>query len=163
MALERRSVELRGIGTGSGASASGPGRISGRAIVYDSRSEIIEGVFREIIRPGAIRLADDVLVLAGHDPQHVLGRVSARTARVWDDGLGVCFEVELPDTTYGRDLAVSMERGDVVACSFAMQVRADEWYADRTGQMIREVLLAEVPELSIVAMPAYPATAASIT
>lgn len=163
MALERRSVELRGIGSGSGASASGPGRISGRAIVFDSQSELLEGVFREIIRPGAIRLGDDLLILAGHDPQHVLGRISAGTARAWDDGHGIAFEVELPDTTYARDLAASMERGDVFSCSFAMHVRADEWYADRSGQMIREVLLADVPELSVVALPAYPATSASVT
>jgi hypothetical protein len=163
MTLERRSTELRGTGMGPGASAPGPGRISGRAIVYDSRSELLEGVFREIIRPGAIRLRDDVLILAGHDPQHVLGRVSAGTARVWDDGRGISFEVTLPDTTYARDLVASMERGDVFSCSFAMHVQRDEWYADPTGQMMREVLLADVPELSVVCSPAYPATAATIT
>lgn len=148
---------------GLGASAPGPGLISGRAIVFDVRSELLEGVFREIIRPGAIRLRDDLLVLAGHDHKHVLGRVNAGTARAWDDGTGIRFEAELPDTTYARDLAASMARGDVCACSFAMNVRADEWYVDATGQMVREVLDAEVPELDVVALPAYPATQASVT
>lgn len=162
MSLERRSVELRGLSVGSGAEASGS-TVGGRAIVYDVRSELLEGCFREVIRPGAIRFRDDLLVLAGHDPQHVLGRVSAGTARVWDDGAGVRFEASLPDTTYARDLTTSMARGDVCQCSFAMTVRADDWYVDTDGQMVREVLLADVPELSIVAMPAYPATEAAIT
>ena len=160
MDLERRSVELRG--AGSGASASGPRTIRGRAIVFDTRSELLEGTFREVIRPGSIRLRDDLLVLAGHDPQHVLGRVSAGTARVWDDGTGIAFEVVLPDTSYARDLTASMDRGDVCACSFAMYVRADDWHMDGS-EMVREVLAADVPELSVVAMPAYPATEASVT
>lgn len=162
MSIERRSIELRGASMGSGASASGPGRIIGRAITYDSRSELLEGVFREVIRPGAIRLREDLLVLAGHDPQHVLGRTSAGTARAWDDGAGISFEVELPDTTYARDLAASMTRGDVCKCSFAMRVLVEEWTMDG-ADVVREVLAADVLELSVVAMPAYPATEASIT
>lgn len=162
MGVERRSVELRGISGGSGASASGPARIAGRAIVYDSPSQLLEGTFIEVIRPGSIRLSDDLFVFAGHDHQHVLGRVNAGTARVWDDGSGISFEVELPDTTYARDLVASMERGDVCSCSFAMSVRADEWYVDG-GVAKREVLLADVVELSVVSMPAYRATEATIS
>ena len=146
---------------GSDASASGPGRISGRAIVFNQRSELLEGTFREVIRPGAIGLAEDLLVLAGHNQQHVLGRVSAGTARAWDDGMGVVFQVDMPDTSYARDLAASVARGDVCACSFGMNVQADEWYVDG-DVVVREVLLADVPELSIVAMPAYKTTAASL-
>jgi len=162
MNIERRSIELRASATGPDASASGLGRISGRAIVYDSRSEVLENAYREIIRPGSIRLCDQLLVLAGHNPQHVLGRVSNGTARVWDDGRGICFDVELPETTYARDLRASMARGDVHQCSFAMQVRADDWRMD-CDVAVREVLLADVLELSIVALPAYPATEAAIT
>lgn len=162
METERRSIELRNAIGGSGASAPDPGRISGRAIVFDSRSELLEGTYREVIRPGSIRLADDLLVLAGHDHQHVLGRVSAGTARAWDDGHGISFEVSLPDTTYARDLAESMARGDVCACSFAMYVNADEFYVDGS-EVVREILSADVIELSVVAMPAYRATAATVT
>ncbi|NTU70258.1 MAG: HK97 family phage prohead protease [Coriobacteriia bacterium] len=160
--IERRSIELRGAGIGPGASAPGPGLISGRAIVYDSRSELLEGTYREVIRPGSIRLRDDLLVLAGHDHQHVLGRVNSGTARAWQDGAGVLFEAELPDTVYARDLAASMARGDVCQCSFAMIVNADEFYVDG-ATVVREILSADVLELSIVAMPAYKATEATIT
>lgn len=162
MDLERRSVELRGTSAGSDASASGPGRIAGLAIVYDVRSELLEGSFLEVIRPGAIRLKEDMLVLAGHNPQHVLGRVTSGTARAWGDASGIRFEVDLPDTSYARDLIASMARGDVCQCSFAMKVIADEWYVDG-ATVIREVLLAEVPELSIVSMPAYRTTEAALS
>jgi hypothetical protein len=159
--IERRSITLDAQ-MGPGASPSGPVRITGHAIVYDSRSELLEGAYREVIRPGSIRLADDLLVLAGHNPEHVLGRTSAGTARAWDDGTGIAFEVALPDTAYARDLAASMARGDVAQCSFAMRVRADEWRMDPDAA-VREVLLADVLELSVVSMPAYKATGASIT
>lgn len=159
--VERRSIELRASANGPDASASGLGRISGRAIVYDSRSEVLEGAYREVIRPGAIRLSDQLLVLAGHNHQHVLGRVSTGTARVWDDGQGICFDVELPDTGYARDLKASMARGDVHQCSFAMEVHAEDWRLD-PDVAVREVLLCHVLELSIVSLPAYPATDASI-
>ena len=47
--------------------------------VFDCRSELIFGSFREIIRPGAFDdvLGDDVRALFNHDPNFILGRSAA--------------------------------------------------------------------------------------
>ena len=161
MDLERRSAPLSAP-RASQEAAQGPRMMYGRAITYDSLSEDLGG-FREVFRPGSVKLREDLAVLEGHEPRHVLGRTSAGTARAWDDGRGVVFEVEAPDTQWARDLAVSMERGDIGQCSFAFRTIREDYYYDQAREtVIREVREAEVCELSIVAMPAYPATKALV-
>lgn len=150
--LERRSI------------GSTPRTMRGRAIVYDSLSDDLGG-FRERFRPGSVRLAPDLVILSSHNPSTVLGRTAAGTAWAYDDGAGIVFEVSPPDTQWARDLGVSMERGDIQTCSFAFRVPpgGDDFYYDHTRNgVIRDVFEAEVSELSIVAMPAYPATQAAV-
>jgi len=161
MELERRTAVLSEV-RASAPAAQGPRTIAGRAIVYGSLSEDLGG-FREVFKPGSVHLADDLLILFGHDARTVLGRTRAGTGRAWDDGLGIMFEAEPPATTWARDLAVSMERGDIASCSFAFRSIDDYWfYSDLHQTVIREVLGAEVSELSIVSMPAYRATEAAM-
>ena len=146
------------------SSSQGQRTIRGRAITYGSVSQDLGG-FRELFRPGSVRLASDLVILANHNPSMVLGRTSSGTARAWDDGQGVRFEADAPDTQWARDLQTSMERGDIAACSFAFRVPpgGDEFYYDQTRQtVIREVFTAEVSELSVCTLPAYPATEAAV-
>ena len=159
--LERRNGILSETRVSAQPSMS-PGRIHGRAITYNSLSEDLGG-FREVFKPGSVRLADDLLILFNHDSGTVVGRTTAGTARANDDGRGVVFEAEPPNTQWAQDLAISMKRGDIRQCSFAFRTISDEFYWDNTLEtVIREVTGAEVVELSIVAMPAYPATAAQV-
>lgn len=69
---------------------SEPSRIIGYGSVFDSRSELIFGSFREIIRPGAFDevLNDDVRALFNHDPNFILGRRSAGTLALTVDERG---------------------------------------------------------------------------
>lgn len=61
-----------------------PTKIIGYASVFNSRSELIFGSFREVIKPGAFDdvLGDDVRALFNHDPNFILGRSSAGTLPV---------------------------------------------------------------------------------
>jgi uncharacterized protein len=159
--LERRIGALSDPRVGA-ESSRGPRLMSGRAIVYGSASEDLGG-FVEIFKPGSVQLAPDLVVLFSHDTSMVLGRTGAGTARAFDDGRGVVFEVEPPDTQWARDLAVSMDRGDIRSCSFAFRALDEYWYYDEVlGTAVREVLSAIVSELSVIAMPAYPATEAVV-
>lgn len=163
MKPETRTAVLSDLRASGTASAANRRTVSGRAIVYGAMSLDLGG-FRETFRPGSVRLVDDLRILFGHDTSKVLGRTTAGTARAFDDGKGIAFEVELPDTTYARDLSALIERGDVTQCSFAFVCRDDTFYFNDTyGTVVREVIDAEVSELSIVAMPAYEATTATIT
>jgi len=159
--IERRSVtagtlDLDGAATGTGRV------IRGTAIRFGALSSDLGG-FVETFRPGSVRFADDLKILNGHDARQVLGAVRSGTARVWQDAGGVHFEVTPPATSYARDLAVLLERGDVGACSFAFVARDDTWhYSEELGTVVRTVLDAEVLELSVTALPAYPSTVAEL-
>lgn len=138
----------------------------GHAAVFDSPSELLAGCFREIIKPGAFTEAlkiSDVRALWNHNPDHVLGRSSAGTLRMKEDETGLSIEIDPPDTTVGRDLRISMERGDVTEMSFAFKVAqdGDVWTrdADDSGNWTRTIGKFErIYDVSPVTYPAYPET-----
>ena len=70
-------------------------------------------------------------------------------------------EIDLPDTTDGRDLAVSLERGDISGMSFGFRVTKDTW--DETGDMpMRTIQAVDLFEVSAVAFPAYDDTSLAL-
>jgi hypothetical protein len=154
MNVERRSVaappELRATDTGK--------TISGYAAVFNEVADI-GGSFREIIAPGAFKdtLGGDIRALVDHDSGRVIGRSKAGTLRLKEDAHGLRTEIDLPDTTDGRDLAVSLERGDISGMSFGFRVTHDEW--DETGDIpTRTIRSVDLFEVSAVAFPAYEGT-----
>ena len=133
-------------------------RIEARAIAYGSWSVDLGG-FRERMMPGSVELDDDLLALFDHESSMVLGRTSSGTMEVRTSGAGVDFTAYPPDTQWARDLRVSMARGDIKGCSYRMFVEDDRWYVE-DGQVCRDVKKAQVSELTVTSMPAYPQTTA---
>lgn len=142
-----------------------PAKIQGYAAVFNSTTDI-GGYFQESIAPGAfsrsIGQGDDIRALFDHDWANVLGRVSAHTLTLSEDEHGLKFELLLPDTTVGRDLAVSMERGDINQCSFGFVVNADAWDYSDSDYPKRTITDVDLYEVSVVALPAYEDTEASL-
>lgn len=138
-----------------------PTTIIGYGSVFDSRSEIILGSFREIIRPGAFDevLNDDVRALFNHDPNFILGRRTAGTLALSVDEKGLRYDITSPDTQTIRDLVIApMMRGDISQSSFAFRVARDgeEWYQDEDGVVIREITkFSRLLDVSPVTYPAY--------
>ncbi len=128
----------------------------GYAALFNSETDI-GGYFREVIAPGAFRETlknDDIRALIDHDTGRVIGRSSAGTLRLKEDDKGLSVEIDLPDTTDGRDLAVQLERGDISGMSFGFIVRHDEW--DETSDPpTRTIHAVDLREVSAVAFPAY--------
>jgi HK97 family phage prohead protease len=128
----------------------------GYAALFNSRADI-GGMFSEELAPGAFAAtlkSADVRALIDHDPGRVIGRSSAGTLRLREDENGLLVEIDLPDTTDGRDLAVQLERGDITGMSFGFRVTHDEW--DESGEMpSRTIHAVELFEVSAVAFPAY--------
>lgn len=154
MTMERRSLatapELRAGDNGK--------TIAGYAAIFNDIADI-GGSFREIIAPGAFKdtLGGDIRALVDHDSGRVIGRSKAGTLRLNEDDKGLAVEVDLPDTTDGRDLAVSLTRGDISGMSFGFRVTHDEW--DETGDIpTRTIRAVELFEVSAVAFPAYEGT-----
>jgi len=152
------ACELRVDGEG------GTRKIVGYAAVFNSFSEPLGG-FREIIRPGAFSRAiannADVRALVDHDPSRILGRTASRTLRLREDDRGLRYEVDLPDTSAGRDIAESIRRGDVSGSSFAFRALKDTWRTEN-GEDIRELHDVDLFDVSPVTYPAYPATDAAM-
>lgn len=116
----------------------------------------------ERIMPGAfdasLAAPDDVRILFNHDPNQILGRTTAGTATVGVDEKGFWFRVKPGDTTTGRDVSASIERGDVDGASFSFKVPEGgvRYRQAPDGTYIREVLTAlPVYDGGPVVFPAY--------
>lgn len=141
--------------------AEGKRRVTGYAAVFDSISEPIGGVFREVIRPGAFRKSlqeSDVLAFWNHDTGEVLGRRANGTLFLEEDAHGLRFTLDMPDTARGRDAYELIKRGDVQNMSFGFTAIKDEAALTEDGELLRVVREAQLYEISPVTWPAYRAT-----
>jgi HK97 family phage prohead protease len=135
-------------------------QITGYGAVYNDLSEDLGG-FREKIEPGAFDgvVSDDVRALVNHDSNLILGRTGAGTLRLSVDDVGLRYEVDLPDTSYARDLAVSMQRGDITQSSFGFYIEDDDWAKRDDGTIVRTIKkVRQLLDVSPVTYPAYPTT-----
>lgn len=152
MTLERRATT-----TPPEVRADSDGKVAeGYAALFNSDADI-GGYFVERIAPGAFAETikeSDVRALVDHDSGRVIGRTSAGTLRLKEDDKGLRVEIDLPDTSDGRDLAVSLDRRDISGMSFGFRVTHDEW--DETGDVpVRTIHKLDLFEVSAVAFPAY--------
>lgn len=147
--MERRaSIELRAKGR----------RLEGYAALFDTATRIAD--FEEVIVRGAfsdsLRDKRDILALADHDPRSVLARTKSGTLRLAEDSRGLAFDLDVPDTSAGRDMLALAERGDLGGASFGFTVPkgGERWQGNR--RELRSVNLAEISVVSSV--PAYDGT-----
>jgi hypothetical protein len=152
--------------------------IRGHGAVYNKLSVDLGG-FRELFEPGAFTDAiknDDIRSLRDHTPSYILGRNKAGTLTLTEDERGVYYEVTPPDTSYARDLIVSIERRDVTGGSIIFSVDKDgeRWFVDgKEAEMLdafmamwdekkhkieRHVTKARLYDIGPVTFPAYPQT-----
>jgi HK97 family phage prohead protease len=167
--MEQRRIftnaEFRTVGDGKAT------RLCGYASVFDSDSEDMG--FIERVAPGAftdvLSTSPDVRCLLNHDPSLLLGRTTSGTLRLRQDSRGLWYEVQVPDTTVGRDLLVSASRGDISQSSYGFRVSDDEdseeWYDERGNRVapyrgVRRVIR-KIGALFDVSPVTYPAFTAS--
>lgn len=150
---ERRSVttpvELRADG--------GKLTAAGYAAVFNKLSQNLGG-FVEQVAPGAFAKTiqeQDIRALFNHDENAVLGRNMSGTLRLSEDGTGLTYEIDLPDTTAGRDVARLLERKDVSGSSFGFRMIADEWGETDTGFPLRTLRQVSLRDVGPVTFPAY--------
>lgn len=147
--MERRAgIEIRAKGR----------RLEGHAALFGVDTRI--GDFTEVILPGAFgeSLAErrDILALVDHDAHRVLARTRSGTLRLAQDSRGLAFDLDVPDTTAGRDVLALAERGDLGGMSFGFTVRekGERWQSDR--RELRSLNLIEIS--TVAAFPAYEGT-----
>lgn len=152
-AIALEAIELRAAGE------AGAGTATGYAAKFGVETDIL-GCWTEQILPGAFKRSlgqRDCLAVHSHDTGRVVGRTGAGTLALREDATGLWFENDLPDTTDGRDLAVSIKRGDIAGMSFAFRATKQEW-DDTVDPPKRTIIEAELYEITYTAFPAYPDT-----
>ncbi len=170
--LEKRvfTIEMRAAADGDGVSSLEGGKggenrtVTGYAAVFNSPSEDMG--FIEYIEPGAFREAipkSDVRALFNHDPNYILARTASGTLKIEEDERGLRYQFSIPETTFGNDFAVMLQRGDVSQSSFSFTVKDQTWeenrQADGTMQYTRRIKKVErLYDVSPVTYPAYPDT-----
>lgn len=158
--IERRYVsdgmEFRAAENGNG------GTLRGYALRFGSVYEMGDNWTEEVSRD-AFKNADmaDVRVLLNHDPNQILGRTSAGTARIGLDDHGLWYEVQLPDSPNGQNARVAVQRGDISQSSwgFLLNDNGDQWEKRDGGRYHRTLTdVRVVYDTSPVTFPANPDT-----
>ncbi|MGD1146967.1 MAG: HK97 family phage prohead protease [Thermoanaerobaculaceae bacterium] len=170
--IERREVTEFRVRRQEDGKAAG---LAGLAAPYNKETVIGTpfGSFREVLRSGiftrALNEKQDVVCWYQHGmgAPLPLGRTSANTLRLKETAQGLEFDCDLPDTQDARDLAVSIDRGDVNKMSFAFAASPDgENWDDseiKAGKLpLREVTDADISDVSPVVFAAYPQTSVGI-
>lgn len=165
--FERRALALSGVEVRAAANDGDPIGFTGHAALFDSRTWIgpKKWGFWEQVRSGAFTKSiseSDVRFLINHDPNLVLARNKADTLTLSEDDDGLLTVADMAPTTYARDLAISMERGDVTQMSFAFETVRDEWETLDDGDEVRTIVEAKLWDVSVVTFPAYDDTDASL-
>lgn len=160
--LERRAGVLKGIEVRQDTD-DGP-VIAGYAAVFNQASVDLGG-FTEVIRPGAfanvLERGDDIVALWNHDVNYVLGRVSNGTLALYEDEIGLRYEVRPRRGGWIDDLIESIRRRDVQGNSFSFHVaeNGEKWTKRDDGSYLREITrVAELRDVGPVTLPAYPQT-----
>lgn len=161
--LERRSYmfEVR--------AESGEGRniITGRPIVYDSKTDI-GGWFAEVIDRGALDKTDltDVRLLVNHDTRKIpLARSrrnngnSTMQLSVNDFGMDIRAMLDIENNPEAAALYSAVARGDISGMSFLFSVDSERWDNLESDYPTRHIIsIGSVVEVSAVTFPAYDTT-----
>lgn len=140
------------------------GTLRGYALRFGSVYDM--GWFTEEVDRRALDNADmnDVRVLLNHDPNQILGRTVAGTAKVGVDEKGLWYEVQLPESPNGENARVAIQRGDITQSSwgfvlnYTKESNGDRW-EKRDGKEHRILTdVRMVYDASPVTFPANPDT-----
>ncbi len=177
MSIERRTITIQGSPIAIEKRTDGKSVCSGYAAVfYDPKDEgttyeLYPGLSERVL-PGCfdrcISEKQDVRGLFNHSPDHLLGRLSAGTMRLSVDHRGLKYEIDLPDTQMGRDVAEMTKRGDLTGSSFSFRIVKQVFtYNDSQGGSddeddIRDLLDVDVLDVGPVSFPAYSSTTTGV-
>lgn len=132
-------------------------KLGGYASVFDQTTDL-GWLGKERIARSAFDavLADsntDVRALFNHEASMLLGRQASKTLRLSVDSHGLEFEIDLPDTSLGRDVRVLVERGDIDGASFGFV--PGHWSYDEAGDIVTHTSVRRLVDVSPVSFPAY--------
>lgn len=140
----------------------------GTAIRYGALSKNMGGWVERIMPGAATKALEERNVTAFHehvDRTKLLGTTGAGTMRLFNDDTELRYEIDLPDTTAGRDAAVLLERRDLNGASygFLSNKPTDKWTRGKDGLALRSVHEFRVfDHVALTCAPAYPSSTSEI-
>jgi HK97 family phage prohead protease len=139
-------------------------KLGGYAVVYNQSTDL--GPFLERIAPTAFRsvLASpdlDVRGLLNHNPDLLLAR-TPHTLRLSTDSSGLEFELDLPDTTVGRDVREMVDAKLITGCSFGFIPDGQDWSTQDGRDLRTHTSVGRLLDVSVVTYPAYQGTSVSL-
>ncbi|KEI09300.1 hypothetical protein Z957_05200 [Clostridium sp. K25] len=139
--------------------------LEGYVVQFNKRSEVMQDYwgdkFVEKVSPGAFTRAlkeNTIKALWNHQTSQVLGSTKSGTLTLFEDTVGLRFELKPSNTTWGNDAKECIRRGDVDGVSFGFDIYQDgdmwEW-KEEEKLYIRTLLNINLLEISPTPFPAY--------
>lgn len=120
--------------------------------------EIATGCFDESLNR-CKESGGEIKALWNHDTSRPLGSTKTDTLRFnTGDTIGLNYDIDLPNNTWGNDVRESVQRGDVDGSSFGFICTEDKWSKiEHEGEEMykRSIIKAKLLEVSPCTFPAY--------
>lgn len=144
------------------AQDGGRPKIAGLAVPYNALSEDLGG-FREQFKRGAFKesLDGDIFSDVEHNEQRKLGRTGAGTMRLKESAKGLEVEIDVPDTTVGRDTLEEVRNGTLDGMS-VMYTNPVGTYRGNGADIVHSVAKADLKAVTLTSFPSFPQTAGSV-
>ena len=120
------------------------------------------GGYRVRLLPGSAKFSTPTYALYHHEFSQVLGTTQNGTLRIYPDETGVRVEIDLPDTSVGRDVAALVKRGDVAGMSFAMVSSPKAHETEEDGVTVLNAESYHVDEVTVTPIPAFTETSVGV-
>jgi HK97 family phage prohead protease len=157
----RRTTHAAGPAPAAGDVPEKIATVAGYAIVWNALSDD-RGGYRVRLLPGSAKFTTPAHALLHHDFSKVLGTTRNGSLRVASDAYGVRVEIDLPDTSDGRDVEELIEGRYVEGMSFSMvDAPAGELVTENGGKVLN-VTAFTCDEVTITAIPAFTDTSVGI-
>ena len=146
------------------ADASTPEKVAtltGYALLWNVLSTD-RGGFKVRLMPGSARFAAPTLALWHHDASQPIGSTANGTLRLFPDDVGVRVEIDLPDTTTGRDAERLVTGRYVQGMSFAMVATPTFHETTENGYTVLNATDYLVDEVTVTAIPSFPQTSVNV-
>lgn len=107
------------------------------------------------LMPGSATFATPTMALLNHSFGNIIGNTENGTLRLKPDDYGVKCEIDLPDTTMGRDTAELVAAKYIKGMSFSMVTTPDGESVTENGKTIFNASSFLVDEVTITGIPSF--------
>ena len=135
--------------------------LTGYAVVWDAVSDLRKDGFRHTFGKGVIQWRKPTNALWSHTLHSPIGTTRNNSLRVTEDDYGARVEIDLPDTSTGRDVYALVRDGYVGGMSFG-GVRPVDAVAPTDDPKVRRITQFAADEVTVTISPAMVATSIAV-